>query len=134
MTKREYYDLLVKSAHDGTFPSFEWGKCLYRNADGSKRCAIGVLIPDEAYRPEYESCAAAWNLERLLTGPWCGYMPEGLDCMDLTTIQGIHDHHAVNGTRWKPEDFVRELNRLECFKEFHGTTVGDVPQGEPEAG
>ena len=58
MTKQEIFDTVVlhlraqgkKSPFHGSY-----GSCVYRGVSGTK-CAIGCLIPDEDFNPEWEGC------------------------------------------------------------------------------
>lgn len=116
MTKREYYDLLVRSARDGTFPSVDdHGNCRYRGPAG-QRCAVGLLIPDDRYTPDLEGISA---FSQLLAGALAGLVPEGLTRKDLSRIQQLHDHHALDEdeqvTVWDAGAFVADLNRLPFF-------------------
>lgn len=116
MTSQEYYDLLVKSAGDGTFPSFdkEEQRCFYRTGAG-KRCAIGILIPEDKYRASFDyfgkDCGATtrWVLEN---GAF--QIPDGLSLADLYQIQMTHDRFAWEET-WDASKFVQRINELPCF-------------------
>ena len=116
MTKQEYYDLLVKSAYDGTFPSMEsvnsLKKCLYRkiNGDGKvHKCAIGILIPDDIYSPEFETGNFDHVLKRIMT---C--VPTNMNAVELLVVQGCHDNTAHEG--WNPANFIGRINSLRCFE------------------
>lgn len=125
MTIQEYHDLLVKSATDGTFPSYRVRSdgdidCLYRGEEG-RRCAVGVLIPDELYDPSYES-TGAWSLPDPLLET---ILPDGMTASDLELIQEAHDNCVSwwNGfgksvlQSWDPDDFIARIDELDCFKE-----------------
>lgn len=59
--------------------------CAYRGDDG-RRCAVGHLIPDYAYRSDMENVSVDLLIER-------GWMPEGLrDAEFLEALQGAHDN------------------------------------------
>lgn len=112
MTKREYYDLLIKSAFDGTFPSLDKdGICLYRGPD-NKKCAVGLLIPDHCYNSCMEHKYARWVHDNFSFQ----FIPEGLTIENLCRIQSIHDNLAKD---WDAGTFVSELNAMECFGEFN---------------
>ncbi len=111
MTKQEYYDLLVKSATDGTFPSINQnGCCVYRL--GNKKCAVGLLISDDKYN------------EVLMEGKDITHqevqevvdLPEGLSFLDLKQIQDCHDDQAFN-PKWNSGSFIIFLNKLDCFQD-----------------
>ncbi len=111
MTKREYYDLLVQSARDGTFPSIRDGSCLYRGP-GTKKCAVGLLIPDELYDREMEHYLVTDFPDTLISR----ILPEGLSLSDLSRIQALHDEF-YNST-WNARKFVENLNQLSCFQDL----------------
>lgn len=66
------------------------GECLYRSDDGA-RCAVGLLIPDDTYRSDFEEEGAARVLD---------YLGYDINCKDhlltscLMVLQGIHDDMA----------------------------------------
>jgi hypothetical protein len=77
-----------------------WGQCVYRAKDG-KKCAAGVLIPNELYTPRMEGN----NFRAVLTE-----FPELPDWMRenaalITELQIIHDVY-------EPYDWRRKLNEL----------------------
>lgn len=120
MTKRDYYDLLVRSATDGTFPAVRRlpdGRvttCMYRTPDG-RRCAVGLLIPPERYRPQIDQWGILAFCPVEALGK-CGVCPpDGVTSLDLDEIQGYHDSLRY---RWEPEEFKRLLLRVPCFHEF----------------
>lgn len=117
MTKKEYHDLLVRSAYDGTFPSVNETCCLYRG-EGEQKCAVGVLVPNEAWKPEYESnnIRGRWTLHGLLRGPWKEFIPEGMTENHLSIVQEVHD---VLAREWNPDMFVQRINSLLFFGDCH---------------
>lgn len=112
MTRQEYKELLIQCARDGTFPSYEeslGGKkiCRYRGP-GNKKCAAGVLIPDDKYTSEMEGRGIfASFVEKSIQ------VPEGMLVEDLFYVQQIHDNlvHA-----WDPKVFIEEIEKLPFFK------------------
>lgn len=112
MTKQEYYDLLVRSARDGTFPSYNGSSCRYRlnqHASCKQRCAIGLLIDDENYDKTIEGLGIYNSeIEKVVK------YPEGLIRSDLCDVQAIHDDLSKREL-WSASVFVRELNTLSCF-------------------
>jgi hypothetical protein len=124
VTKQEYYDLLVASAYDGTFPSTAGShinQCVYRG-EGRKRCAVGLLIPDDRYDKAYEGLLAT----TVFDGGLADLIPEGLSIEDLREVQKAHDATATNhlgGVKvWDAARFVRKLNTLPCF---HGVVQAE---------
>jgi len=133
MTKQEYYDLLVKSAQDGTFPSAVIHdnmamQCLYR-ADQTphslKRCAGGLLIDDEKYSPDLETVRVTMLA---LSHPGIFNLPEGLSVSDINAIQREHDEACDWKNKsivWYKEQFIDCINALSCF--------ADVVKVSPDA-
>lgn len=114
MTKQEYYDLLVKSASDGTFPSYssEERKCMYRKdgtANCKARCAVGLLIPDCRYKVRHEWTAIE-DLKDVIE------LPEDMTIADLYAVQNAHDRVST-ATHVFAFCFVLRLNELDCFKQ-----------------
>lgn len=130
MTKREYYDLLLRSCDDGTFPSGDLDGCYYRGV-GNKRCAVGVLIPDDVW--------ASWTiastnlngltvfdldarLKRYNVSFDFNAVVEGLNINDLRDVQKAHDlashESAHSGVAAFKETFVSRLRRLPFFREY----------------
>lgn len=119
MNKREYKNLLEKSAFDGTFPSYNRGdddnypSCRYRKdltPNCKERCAIGLLIPDDKYDVNFDGCYSASRIMEKLE-----IKVEGLTEMDLLRIQSIHDTCASDLNGWSGDKFIKQLNQLECF-------------------
>lgn len=112
MTKQEYYDLLVKSASDGTFPSYVGGDdgCLYRKDQTPAckcRCAAGLLIPDEQYDPAMEGRFVSFKAVRSAIS-----IPDGMTFEDLCVVQRTHDRIACG---WDGTEFVETLDLIPCF-------------------
>ncbi len=109
-TKREYLDLLLKSADDGTFPSTSgsFDACLYRGPNG-KKCAIGILIPDDKYDPEFENASTSSVIAA------AGIVVDGLKNMDFYDIQRTHDNLAYRKI-WNAEGFKTAIKALPCFQ------------------
>lgn len=112
MTKQEYFELLVRSAYDGTFPSVDKNgiDCLYRG-EGKKRCAIGLLIPDKMYSLDMEHKYGAWIFE-IYSKEW---IPEGMTVDNLCHLQKLHDESSEY---WHPEIFVEALCEQEFFDDL----------------
>jgi hypothetical protein len=125
-TKQEYYDLLVRSAYDGTFPSIGDDRtCRYRedySPDCKKRCAVGLLILDEDYSKITESAIGSWPWERLKII----HIPNGMTIAELSEVQKCHDYTRPYRDGFAP-DFVEKLNKLECFEDVIKTEPGVNP-------
>lgn len=120
MTKQEYYDLLVRSASDGTFPSGDKHGCYYRldeTATCPQRCAVGLLIDDKDYTPDLEGPSVEkmddWQQEFI-------QLPDGLTYEDLNSIQSTHD---VRIAIWDAQNFISSLNKLPCFRDIKQVEV-----------
>lgn len=97
MTKQEIFDTVaVHMLAQGKKSENEDG-CLYRGPNGTK-CAVGVLIKDEIYRPILENRLVC---ERII---WEALEDSGIE-MDgdieqlLMALQETHDHISVQ--TWK---------------------------------
>ena len=119
LTRQEYYDLLVKTSEDGGFPArdylYEPPPCKYRTSDG-KKCAIGIIMPDNFYGEEMEGKSISVILDFAIHNfsiP-VDWIPEGMTVADLYLIQYIHDNLPV----WDHKKFVEKLNETGCFREL----------------
>lgn len=118
ITVQEYYDLLVTTSANSGFPSIraeDDGRnyCRYRNSDG-KKCAFGVLIPDDKYNPDMECGQVGEILKRYMF--LNEYIPSGMNINDLQNIQYIHDDLATSlKQEWSHGLFVARLNKERCF-------------------
>lgn len=78
--------------------------CSYRTADGNG-CAVGCLIPAEAYSEEMER--RVFNDEWLRSFPFMAGLLYGVDKKFLRAAQILHDQVAES-----PSQFVRALDAL----------------------
>jgi hypothetical protein len=94
----------------------EESTCVYRmdeDASSSVRCAMGVLIPDEAYSPKMEGhnadgVAEAYGLSGLFAP---GVVVDGDGSSWINALQRVHDAHAKVGATM--EDFLAALDSFE---------------------
>jgi hypothetical protein len=137
MTKSEYYRLLVETSKGGGFPAYNQTQrvCVYRSPDG-KRCAVGLLIPDDKYVRDMDAAGNALDLFAAFPGLQ-SVIPEGLSKRDLFDIQGCHDQlrpgadkpwgcetdEEYSSYRWDHDQFVRMLDALPCFGGMTQTTT-----------
>ncbi len=123
LSKQAYYDLLVTSAKDGTFPSNKGGVCKYRRddtADCKIRCAAGILIKDEDYDCIFEGVSVVGNhqhrevhREKLLEA----IQPvDGLNIGNISDVQKIHDG-MTSPVAWNSNVFISKINALRCFSD-----------------
>lgn len=111
MTKAQYLATLIAAAHDGTFPSSlpDGLTCMYRGP-GGKKCAAGLLIPDEKYTPRMEHK----SVEVLnMNFPGDIDIPEGMTIAQVQMVQAIHDTFA-SFRSWQADKFV-EAVRAETY-------------------
>ena len=92
---------LGKQKSRSVHPEFMAGSnhCAYRGHAG-KKCAVGVLIPDEQYRASFE-CKSVKNIAH--------HIPAlaGMDVMLLSALQTVHDR--TEPFEW--ETALREMAR-----------------------
>jgi hypothetical protein len=122
MTKQQYYDLLVETSRSGGFPSVGvHDKCVYRG-DNGRKCAVGLLIPDDEY-------SERWDKDEC-TGLTCGeecprgllacvkrHIPEGMKLEDLEDCQSAHDMNTDLNKPWNHAGFVKLLNGKDFFSD-----------------
>lgn len=96
LTKQEMFDIFVPAIIKQGRKSMRntvstW--CAYRSHDGLK-CAVGMLIPDELYTPEWERKSLSSIVEELFfsgpdSGDWAeadtiiGFLEQAQQCHDL---------------------------------------------------
>lgn len=113
MTKQEYFEKLKIAAYNGTFPStskdvYGTTTCRYRadkTACCKKRCAIGILIPDEVYDEFIEGNAICRIINFF-------EIPDNMTLDDLALVQSLHDSMA---TEWNADEFIKGIKNLACF-------------------
>lgn len=117
LTEQQYYDLLVESAQNGTFPSVNADRtfCMYRGEGGSK-CAVGIIIPDNEYTKsiEHGSIDALTRIHHLLP-KWTLEIDAYNNCCYIRTIQKVHDVNALSEEGWDATEFIKNINNLKCF-------------------
>lgn len=85
---QEVFDLVVDHLFEQGRPARQDdGRCRYRMGSGL-RCAVGVLIPDELYKEEFEGAGACRLVDRLYAFEIADWR-EHKDLLDL--LQNIHD-------------------------------------------
>lgn len=131
MTAQEYFDLLCRTSRDGGFPSMSdhANGCAYRG-DNGRKCAIGLLIPDNIYDKSIEGTPID-----ALTDSWHSRIdrPSGISTRQLFQIQSAHDSRAVPGQEWDHAAFVHHLQGIDCFAGFADPTASPAVTQEPNA-
>jgi hypothetical protein len=84
MDNQEAFSRVVDHLRQQGRPSHDSGNCAYRSKDGL-RCAVGVLITDEFYKPELEGYCAEDMADVL-----CVALP-GVSIGLLQALQDTHD-------------------------------------------
>lgn len=95
MTNQEAFDTMVRHLRKQGRKSQddERQTCLYRGPNGLK-CAVGALIPDEEYRPEWDE--KGMSASKIVK---CCHALQGVDSNLLSIMQTIHDHCSI--TNWE---------------------------------
>lgn len=70
--------------------------CVYRHPDGVRRCAVGVLIPDEYYTPQMENKAVG-TLQLNGLAPFL----RGISSDMLVDLQDAHDWTCSTVEEWR---------------------------------
>jgi hypothetical protein len=97
MNKQEIFDKVVTHLKNQNARAYdkEEDRCLYRDESTGYRCAIGCLIPDELYNPDFEGESIDTLLEKapvlkeLLKIK--NFSAISSDVMFLRRLQSIHD-------------------------------------------
>lgn len=96
--------LLAQNAHSRALVASGLGHesmtCAYRGKGGLK-CAIGVFISDDEYRPEWEGKDAEVVCAEYST-------PDQLSL--LSELQTVHDFTSVDSWRWELAEVASEAN------------------------
>jgi hypothetical protein len=112
-TEQEVFDLVATGLLRQNRKSIDGlGGCFYRGIDNCK-CAAGMLIPDEHYKPEFE----CWGWENLVRR---GVVPPQHSAL-ICRLQGIHDNHYL--WSWR-----RELYLLAAHYGLSTAAIDALPQ------
>ncbi len=120
MTAQEIFDTVARHLLTQKAESFleqKMGACAYRGGKGRK-CAIGCLIPDEAYDPKMEGLAVD-----ILIKNYPAAIPNARgNAQFLIDLQRIHDANLV-------DDWAHHLLRVACLYGLSGSVVHDFTKG-----
>lgn len=96
-TKQEAFDQVVDHlfAQGGPAKRGRGGQCRYRDQQTGRKCAFGVVIPDELYDTTMEDRAVRSVLNKF---PALEYLREHKDL--YAALQQAHDLAHENGLRW----------------------------------
>jgi hypothetical protein len=128
VTEQEVADYTIGKLLEQGYASLDMdGNCVYRGPEGSK-CAIGWLIPDDAYDPNMDAYNA--NGVTDVTNKYFRKNEDELCAFDLriqflSELQVLHDN-ALSGVK---DAMGRDEDFLESFKhsaEFYYATKGLV--------
>ena len=92
MTRQEIFDKVVAHFAVQREAAAEYGVCMYRTPDGRK-CAIGALIPDDAYSQRLEDKSVG-TLSREFPGIMRASGLSDGDLCFLFALQDAHDGRA----------------------------------------
>lgn len=85
------------------------GKCLYRHGD--RKCGVGHSLPDELYKPEFDTDSETAISELIEEYPEVRNYFQHVDKNFLTELQDAHDHSPRSDSGLHDPLFER------CFKE-----------------
>lgn len=97
-------------------------RCAYRG-DGGTMCAVGVLIPDEEYRPTLEGLLVRSLLDRADIGTAVAALRRHASL--LFELQRAHDSVMPNNG-----PIAIRLARIACAYELDGRQVAELPWPE----
>jgi hypothetical protein len=90
MTNQEAFNKVVIGLRAQGRPSINPNSvCMYRNSEGLK-CAVGILIPDEEYRPEFDCNLDLINVIEQVPAL------QSFDRIFLNSLQYVHDSASFN--------------------------------------
>lgn len=91
-------------------PSFEAGECVYRGPYGVK-CAAGMWISDEDYKPDFEGTTASFHPVVRLLPPIAGLTREQAGVF-FDSLQIAHDTAATESYRPFSEGYKEWMEKL----------------------
>lgn len=119
LNRQKYLELLIKTSAEGGFPAakldnskFLHFMCYYRLND--RKCAIGILIPDNVYHKDME-CGDVYKLiDRFPSLK--EHFPKDVAPEEFYNIQQIHDNLAKKcsqqNMKWPHETFVTQIKQI----------------------
>lgn len=124
-SKQETFDLVLDGMRKQGRPSFDGVNCRYRSDDGCK-CAVGLLIPGDAYDPEMEDQFLVHRDYATIRGQILLMDAlEGHEISILRPVQMAHDKACLTSRGPFMAEFEANMARI---AEFHGLEY--TPPGE----
>jgi len=110
---QEVFDIVVNHLFTQGRPAYDGVQgCMYRTHDGL-RCAVGVLIPDNLYDPEFEGDTADCVIQKLFNKDLADWREhKGL----LLALQEVHDECFVILRGTSAYDFYTTALRAQLLK------------------
>jgi len=102
LTRQIIYDRVRDHLLKQNCRAIDGAKCLYRGRNGTK-CAIGALIPDSCYRPEFDFGSKGIHVLLGIYTPIDIFGEElapDVSIPFLQNIQAIHDNTYVKVSEW----------------------------------
>lgn len=107
MFDRVYRHFVIDRASPSVVFTCGTVQCRYRGPNG-ERCALGLLIPDDAYEPTMEGTLALGLLDNKL----CARLGIDIDDVDFVDeLQGAHDHSVDAGAGFH-DDLESKLRHI----------------------
>lgn len=115
MTQQEMFDTIIPALLKQGGPSLgpeaadpESIGCMYRGDDGRK-CAVGVLIPDELYTPSMEGRSAE-DMMKIYLDVQNLLGAENVEFLEA--MQQVHDSNPYDAEEWDMNYFIGSYERL----------------------
>lgn len=119
MTEQEAFDRALNGIRSQGGPSMrqrESGyvmRCIYRSSDGRK-CAVGWLIPDEKYDPDFDD---KYSLEDLVDELG---LDQGEGAPTLALLRQLQEAHDEAAIKYPNQFMERWEERMKRLAEVHG--------------
>ncbi len=122
LTRQEILDKVVSHFEEQGGPGVDKRRACTYHAEDGKKCAIGVLIPDNLYSPDMEDLTFKALVRRYAAVLRDGHIDPIKDFDFLSSLQLIHDSAAV-GHRFGG-DFMRAfMGRLRYLAVREGLVI-----------
>lgn len=118
-TRQEIFDIAYRGLASQGFEqsSSSDGKCFYRGPNGRK-CAIGWLISEEDYSPEFEATGVGHETDVVTAAPLMAAARIAQEDAEFVyDLQRCHDH------KYSPDEMERGLR---TFASYYSLTIPEV--------